>query len=52
MQATKTTVQTRSSSPFVKFVTYSVLDGARLVLAHDHRHLQQAGRVVQSPGFL
>lgn len=39
------------TSPFVRFITYSVLDGARLILAHDHRHLQQAGRVMQSAGF-
>jgi hypothetical protein len=39
------------TSPFVAFITYSVLDGARLVLAHDHRHLEQARRVMQSPGF-
>ena len=39
------------TSPFVRFITYSLLDGARLILAHDHRHLQQAGRVMQSAGF-
>jgi hypothetical protein len=39
------------TSPFVSFIVYSVLDGARLVLAHDHRHIEQARRVVQSPGF-
>ena len=39
-------------SPFVTFITYSLLDGARLILAHDHRHIQQAGRVVQTPGFV
>jgi hypothetical protein len=39
------------TSPFVGFITYSLLDGARLILAHDHRHLQQAGRVMQSAGF-
>ena len=39
------------TSPFVSFVVYSVLDGARLVLAHDHRHLEQARRVMQAPGF-
>jgi len=38
-------------SPFVRFITYSLLDGARLILAHDHRHLQQAGRVMQSARF-
>jgi hypothetical protein len=39
------------TSPFVSFIVYSVLDGARLVLAHDHRHVEQARRVTQSPGF-
>jgi hypothetical protein len=39
------------TSPFVAFIVYSVLDGARLVLAHDHRHIEQARRVTQSPGF-
>jgi hypothetical protein len=39
------------TSPFVSFITYSVLDGARLILAHDHRHIQQADRVLQLPGF-
>jgi hypothetical protein len=39
------------TSPFVGFIAYSLLDGARLILAHDHRHLQQAGRVMQSAGF-
>jgi hypothetical protein len=39
------------TSPFVTFIVYSVLDGARLVLAHDHRHIEQARRVTQSPGF-
>lgn len=34
-----------------RIITYSVLDGARLMLAHDHRHIQQAGRVTRSPGF-
>jgi hypothetical protein len=39
------------TSPFATFITYSVLDGVRLVLAHDHRHLEQARRVTQAPGF-
>jgi hypothetical protein len=39
------------TSPFVRFITYSVLDGARLILAHDHRHIEQARRVMQAPGF-
>jgi hypothetical protein len=39
------------TSPFVSVVTYSVLDGWRLVFAHDRRHFEQARRVTQSPGF-
>ncbi|MEO7273114.1 MAG: DinB family protein [Vicinamibacterales bacterium] len=39
------------TSPFVKVVTYRVLDGWRLVLAHDRRHLHQAQGVMASPGF-
>lgn len=39
------------TSPFVSFIVYSVLGGARLVLAHDHRHFEQARRVMQAPGF-
>jgi hypothetical protein len=39
------------TSPFATFITYSVLDGFRLVVAHGHRHVEQARRVTQSPGF-
>jgi hypothetical protein len=39
------------SSPFVTVITYSVLDGWRLVFAHDRRHFEQARRVTLSPGF-
>jgi len=39
------------TSPFIKAVTYSVLDGWRLLLAHDRRHFEQARRVALSPGF-
>jgi len=38
-------------SPFLKVMTYSVLDGCRLVAAHDRRHFEQASRVMLSPGF-
>jgi hypothetical protein len=38
-------------SPFVNFITYGVLDGARVILTHDHRHIEQARRVTQAPGF-
>lgn len=39
------------TSPFIKVITYSVLDGWRLILAHDRRHFEQARRVTLSPGF-
>jgi hypothetical protein len=39
------------TSPFAKVITYSVLDGCRLIVTHDHRHIEQARRVCQSPGF-
>jgi hypothetical protein len=28
-----------------------VLDGCRLMVAHDRRHMEQARRVMQMPGF-
>ena len=39
------------TSPFIGVITYSVLDGWRLMVAHDHRHIEQAQRVRTSPGF-
>ena len=39
------------TSPFFDFITYSVLDGLRLMVAHNRRHFEQARRVTQSPGF-
>ena len=39
------------TSPFIRVVTYSVLDGWRLMLAHDRRHFEQARRVTLSTGF-
>jgi len=39
------------TSPFIRVVTYSVLDGWRLVIAHDRRHFEQARGVTLSPGF-
>jgi hypothetical protein len=43
--------RTIMTSPFVSAITYSVLDGWRLVVAHDRRHFAQARAVTQSPGF-
>ena len=39
------------TSPFIRVITYSVLDGWRLILAHDRRHFEQARRVTLTPGF-
>ena len=38
-------------SPFIRFITYSVLDGWRLIVAHNRRHVAQARRVTESSGF-
>jgi hypothetical protein len=38
-------------SPFASFITYSVLDGCRIIAAHQRRHFEQARRVTQEPGF-
>ena len=38
-------------SPFVSFITYSVLDGCRLIVTHERRHLEQARRVTLAPEF-
>ena len=38
-------------SPFVSFITYSVLDGCRIIVAHERRHFEQARRVMQAPEF-
>ncbi len=35
-------------SPFIRVVTYSVLDGCRLMAAHDRRHFEQARRVLDA----
>jgi hypothetical protein len=39
------------TSPFATFINYSVLDGWRLLFTHDRRHIEQARRVTQAPGF-
>jgi hypothetical protein len=37
-------------SPSIR-VAYSVLDGCRLIIAHDHRHIEQARRILSRPEF-
>ena len=39
------------TSPFASAIVYSVLDGWRLIVAHDRRHMEQARGVMQSPGW-
>ncbi|HET7696075.1 MAG TPA: DinB family protein [Vicinamibacterales bacterium] len=43
--------RTIMASPFLRVITYSVLDACRLIAAHDRRHLEQARRVMQMPAF-
>jgi hypothetical protein len=33
------------------FVTYTLLDAYRILVAHERRHLEQAERVMRAPGF-
>lgn len=39
------------TSPVSPLITYSLLDACRIIVAHEQRHLQQATRVVETPGF-
>jgi len=39
------------TSPFVRVVTYSLMDACRLIVAHDRRHMEQARRVMALPEF-
>jgi hypothetical protein len=39
------------TSPFNKFITYSLFDGCRIIVTHEKRHFKQAGRVLQANGF-
>ena len=43
--------RTIMTSPFIRVITYSILDGLRLMVAHDRRHFEQARHVTQSSGF-
>ena len=38
-------------SPFIRVISYSVLDSWRLVFAHGRRHFEQARRVTLESGF-
>jgi hypothetical protein len=39
------------TSPVARFVTYNLLDGYRIVVAHERRHFAQARRVTESDAF-
>jgi hypothetical protein len=43
--------KTIMTSPVAAFVTYSVLDGYRIIVRHGQRHLAQAKRVIETEGF-
>lgn len=43
--------KTVMTSPVASFITYSVMDGYRVIVTHDKRHLLQAERVTQLEGF-
>ena len=38
-------------SPFVRVISYSVLDGSRLMVAHNRRHFEQARHVTEAVSF-
>jgi hypothetical protein len=39
------------TSPVARVITYSLLDACRVIVAHEQRHILQATRVTQLPGF-
>ena len=39
------------TSPALSIVTYSLMDGFRIIVVHEQRHLQQAKRVTAEPAF-
>lgn len=39
------------TSPFAGFITYSLLDAARIIIVHERRHFEQAKRVMAAEGF-
>jgi len=47
----ETASRTNMQSQFLSFVAHSVLDGCRLMATHNRRHIEQARRVMQTPGF-
>lgn len=39
------------TSPVMSFMTYSLLDAFKILVAHERRHMAQARRVMDTPGF-
>lgn len=39
------------TSPFIGVITYSLLNAARIIVAHERRHFEQARRVMAAEGF-
>lgn len=39
------------TSPFASVVVYNLLDAARIIVAHERRHFEQAQRVMAAEGF-
>ena len=39
------------SSPAASAITYSLMDAYRIIVSHEHRHFQQAKRVIEETGF-
>lgn len=39
------------TSPFMGFITYSLLDACRIIVVHERRHFEQARRVMAVEGF-
>jgi hypothetical protein len=39
------------TSPLMSLITYSLRDALEVVIVHEQRHLQQARRVMEVPGF-
>ena len=43
--------QIKITSPTVRFITYSMIDGYEIIAVHEKRHFQQAERVLGAKGF-
>jgi hypothetical protein len=39
------------TSPFMRLMTYRLADGVDILVGHEKRHIRQAKRVVETPGF-